>query len=66
MIITAFVAIVATNVYFAKPEFARRYHIGFLALMFLGASLMWCVDGCPASSEDGPFVELSDPKSYGR
>ena len=60
LIITACVAIVATIVYFAKPQLADRYHLGFLALMFWGASLMWCVDGFACLAQGEPFVELSD------
>lgn len=60
LIITAIVAIVATIVRFAKPEIADRFHLGFLTLMFWGATLMWCVDGFACLAEGEPFVELAD------
>lgn len=39
---------------------ARHTHLGMLALMYWGASLMWCVDGFAALAEGESFIELSD------
>ena len=60
LIVTAIAAIVATVIRFAKPELADRFHLGFLSLMFWGATLMWCVDGFACLAEGEPFVELAD------
>ena len=60
LIITAIAAIVATIIRFAKSEVADRFHLGFLSLMFWGATLMWCVDGFACLAEGEPFVELVD------
>ena len=60
LIITAIAAIVATIIRFTKSEVADRFHLGFLSLMFWGATLMWCVDGFACLAEGEPFVELVD------
>ena len=60
LIITAVAAIIATVIRFLKPELAVKAHIGFLALMYWGASLMWSVDGFAAVAEGEAFVELAD------
>lgn len=60
LIITALAAAIATAVYMCNPEVARRYHIGSLALIYVGAALMWCVDGFACLAEGEPFVELTD------
>ena len=60
LIITALAALIVTAIRFIKPEFATNMHMGFLALMYFGASLMWSIDGFFALSEGEPFVELAD------
>jgi hypothetical protein len=59
LIITAVAAVIATIIRFAKPEFAAKAYVGLLALMYWGASIMWCVDGIASLVEGEPFVELS-------
>ena len=60
LVITALAAIAATVFLYAKPAVARRLNMGVLALMYWGASLMWCVDGFACLAEGEPFIELSD------
>lgn len=43
LLITVFAAIVATVVWYFNDK-RREYRLGFLALMYWGASLMWLVD----------------------
>lgn len=43
LLITVFAALAATAIWYCS-EPARRLRIGFLSLMFWGASLMWLVD----------------------
>ena len=60
LILTAIAAIIVIAIRFAKPNLAQRFHLGALALMYTGASLMWCVDGFACLAEGEPFVELTD------
>ena len=60
LIITALAALIAAAIYLFNPSVARSYQIGSLALIYLGAALMWCVDGFASLAEGEPFVELSD------
>ena len=60
LIITALAGIIAVIIWAAKPAIAERYHIGALALMYIGAALMWCVDGFACLAEGEPFIELAD------
>jgi hypothetical protein len=60
LIITAVAAIIVAIAYFAKPAFAQRNSLGVLALAYVGASLMWVVDGIACVLEGEPFVELTD------
>ena len=60
LIICALAAVVATAATFLLPHAARTYDIGFLALIYGGASLMWCVDGFMSLAQGGSFVELSN------
>ena len=60
LLITALAAIIAAVIWFAKPDFAKAFHIGALALMYAGAALMWCVDGFACLAEGEAFVELTD------
>lgn len=58
LIICATAAALVTAAYYVskKPEL----HLGVLALIYWGASLMWFVDGITSVCEGGSFVELSD------
>jgi hypothetical protein len=60
LIITAVAAIVVTIIRFALPTLADRLHLGALALMYWGATLMWSVDGIASLVEGEAFVELAD------
>ena len=60
LIITAAAALVCALIYLHNPRAARAQRLGVLVLMYLGASLMWCVDGFAALAEGEPFVELTD------
>lgn len=60
LVLTAIAALVVAVTYFKNPAEAREYHLGALALMYLGAALMWCVDGFASLAEGGSFIELSD------
>jgi len=58
LLMTALAAIIATAFwYFNAPE--DKYKIGFLALMFWGATIMWTVDAAIASTEGEAFFEIS-------
>jgi hypothetical protein len=58
LIITAFAAVIATTVWYFKPEF-RKFRLGMLALMYWGATIMWLVDGFFCVAEGEPFLDLS-------
>lgn len=58
LIITAAAAIVVTLIRFRSAALGSRHHLGFLALMYWGASLMWCVDWGVELSSGVPFGEL--------
>lgn len=60
LIITAIAALAATIVRFAAPQAAERFHVGALALMCWGASVMWCVDGFASMAEGESFIEVAD------
>ncbi|MDR2492266.1 MAG: hypothetical protein LBD25_02230 [Coriobacteriales bacterium] len=60
LIITAAAALVVTALRFFLPKQGARLHLGALALMYAGASLMWCVDGIASLVEGESFVELAD------
>lgn len=52
LILTAAAAIAATLVWYVKlPD--RRYRLGFLSLMYWGATLMWTVDHVIAYLQEG-------------
>jgi len=63
LIITAIAAIIATAIRFGKPELGDRHSIGFLSLVYWGASLMWCVDGFSELAGGAPFIELSEQEA---
>lgn len=60
LIITALAALVSAAVYLRDPLAARAQCLGVLVLTYVGASLMWCIDGVACLAEGEPFVELSD------
>jgi hypothetical protein len=60
LVITAIAAALVTAIRFGRPAAARSAHLGFLALVYWGAAVMWSVDGIAALAEGGPFVELAD------
>ena len=60
LIITAIAALIAALIYLHDPIAARSKQLGVLVLMYLGASLMWCVDGFACLAEGESFVELTD------
>ena len=52
LILTAAAAIAATLVWYVKlPD--RRYRLGFLSLVYWGATLMWTVDHVIAYLQEG-------------
>jgi hypothetical protein len=60
LVLTALAAVAVAVLRFAKPAVGVKWHLGVLALMYFGASLMWCVDGIASLVEGGSFVELAD------
>ena len=59
LIMTSMAAIVATAVWYAKAPH-DEYKLGFLSLMFWGATIMWLVDHVVAYViEGGEFFEVS-------
>ena len=60
LVITGVAALIVTVLRFAAPKAAAKLHLGALALMYWGASLMWTVDGFAAMAEGETFIELSD------
>ncbi|MDR1833755.1 MAG: hypothetical protein LBQ92_03775, partial [Propionibacteriaceae bacterium] len=61
LILTALAVILVTVLRFAKPDAGVRLRLGTLALIYLGAALMWCVDGIAALAQAEPFLDFSDP-----
>lgn len=58
LLITALAALAATALWYAGAP-ADRYKLGFLSLIYWGATLMWLVDHVIAYvQEGGPFVEV--------
>lgn len=58
MIITAASAIISLALWlFDKNN--KLYKIGFLVLMYFGATLMWTVDGLFSLATGEPFLEIS-------
>jgi hypothetical protein len=57
LIITTAAAIAASIVWYAT---GRSQRVAALALIYWGASLMWCVDGFSNLAHGEAFVELSD------
>jgi hypothetical protein len=58
LIVTAVAALVATALWYVTLP-ADKYKLGFLSLIYWGATLMWLVDHVMAYMNDGgPFFEL--------
>jgi hypothetical protein len=59
LIITALAAVISTIIWYAKSP-NDKYKLGFLSLMFWGATIMWLVDHIMAfASEGGEFFEIN-------
>ena len=59
LVITFLAAAIATAIWYAKaPDSEMR--LGTLALMYWGATLMWCVDGINGLIEGEGFIEIAD------
>jgi hypothetical protein len=59
LILTSLAAIVTTIIWYAKLP-GDKYKLGFLSLMFWGATLMWFVDHVIAYlTEGGEFFEIN-------
>jgi hypothetical protein len=58
LIITAFAAVIATAVWYFRLN-EPKAHVGTLALMYWGASLMWSVDGVFRVVDGENFFALS-------
>ena len=59
LVITFLAAAIATVAWYAKaPNSEMR--LGTLALIYWGATLMWCVDGINGLIEGEGFIEITD------
>jgi hypothetical protein len=59
LLITAAAALAATILWWVADR-RGRFRLGFLALIYWGATLMWLVDHAIAyAQEGGPFLEVS-------
>lgn len=59
LLITALAALVTTALWYAGLP-ADRFKLGFLSLIYWGATLMWLVDSVMAYiNNGGPFLEVS-------
>ena len=58
LVITAFAAVITTAIWYFK-ENRSELKLGFLALMYWGATIMWVVDGFFAVSEGEMFLDIS-------
>jgi len=59
LLLTAFAALVATALWRASAP-GDKYKLGFLSLIYWGATLMWLVDHVMAYvQEGGPFFDFS-------
>jgi len=59
LLITALAALIASALWYASAP-SDRYKLGFLSLIYWGATLMWLVDHVIAYvQEGGPFLEIS-------
>jgi hypothetical protein len=59
LLLAALAALIATALWYVTAP-ADKYKLGFLSLMYWGATLMWLVDHVLAyAQEGGPFFEIS-------
>ncbi len=58
LIITELATLISFAVWFFDSK-SKEHKTGMLVLMYLGASVMWSVDGFFALSEGEPFFNLS-------
>ncbi|MCR4963797.1 MAG: hypothetical protein K6B40_08000 [Firmicutes bacterium] len=58
LLLTACAAITATLLWYFRDA-DKDLRLGFLALMYWGAALMWTVDGFFCVAEGEPFLDLS-------
>lgn len=58
LIITELAALISFAVWFFDSK-SKEHKTGMLVLMYLGASVMWSVDGFFALSKGEPFFDLS-------
>lgn len=59
LLLTALAALIATALWYVGAP-ADKYKLGFLSLIYWGATLMWLVDHVLAYvQEGGPFFEIS-------
>jgi hypothetical protein len=59
LLITALAALISTALWYVTAP-ADKYKLGFLSLVYWGATLMWLVDHMMAhAQEGGPFFEIS-------
>lgn len=59
LLITAFAAIVTSALWYVGAP-TDKYNMGFLSLIYWGATLMWLVDHVMAyTQEGGPFLEVT-------
>ncbi|MGI5940052.1 MAG: hypothetical protein ACOX8V_05105 [Thermoleophilia bacterium] len=59
LLLTALAALIASALWYGSPP-ADKYKLGFLSLIYWGATLMWLVDHVLAYiQEGGPFLEIS-------
>jgi len=58
LVVTALAALVVTALWYANAP-ADRYKLGFLSLVYWGATLMWLVDRVLSYAEEGgPFLQV--------
>jgi hypothetical protein len=60
LIISATAAAVFIILKFALPKTADKYQFGVGALIFTGATVMWCVEGFMSLSKGGPFIKFGE------
>ncbi|WP_303678017.1 hypothetical protein, partial [Dehalococcoides mccartyi] len=64
LIMTLAAAIITTAIWYIKSP-NDKYKLGFLSLMFWGASIMWLVDHVMAYlQEGGEFLEINQDAAF--
>lgn len=59
LVITFLAAAIVTVIWYATAP-NNNLRLGTLALMYWGATLMWCVDGINGLIEEEGFIEIAD------